>query len=100
MSPSMDVDVAEMRAAATRVSAQHDAITHQAYVLDGFTPGAGCSGPDYAAAGRRSAEIMRGTVVQAVQEFGAETRAVASTLTATVNQYVATEGANSRRLTS
>ena len=99
MSEAMDIDVAELRAAAARIAGQHDPIVRQAERLEAFAAGPATSGRDYAAAGQRYASTMRGTVAQSIQEFAAEVRAVASTVSATVNDYAATENANTRRLT-
>ena len=100
MSKSMDVDVDELRSATARIAAQHDAIAHQAQSVEAFQAGPATTGRDYAAQGARYAGLMRGDVIQALQEFAAEVRLVASTLTATVDQYVSTERGNSSRLSS
>ena len=100
MSPAMDVDTAELRSAEGRIAAQHDPLARQAQHLEDVSAGPGTSGRDYAAEGQRFVSLMRGTLAQSVQESAAEVRSVASTLEATVEQYVATERANGRRLTT
>jgi hypothetical protein len=96
----MDVDVAELRRACARIAATHDAIVRQAQAVDALQAGVATCGRDYAPAGAGYVDALRGTVVQALQGFAAQVRAVASTLSATVEEYGATEHANTRRLTS
>lgn len=96
----MNVDVIALRGVAARIAGQHDAIVRQAQALEALEAGTATSGREYGAVGAGYVELMRGHVVQSVQEFAAEVRTVAGTVSATVTQYLSTEHHNAKRLRS